>query len=285
MTETTLLERTAPSPPRDRNISGQNTAGDVLNVAAGEPLLGNAVITLAGLTKTYTMGEVKVQALENFSTTIRQGDYVAIIGPSGSGKSTLMNLIGLLDTPTAGAYELAGREVSRLSRSERAQVRNQEIGFVFQRFNLLARTQAVKQVELPLFYAGITGGPARKRAAAALGRVGLADRMDHKPEQLSGGQQQRVAIARALVNEPSLLLADEPTGALDSKTAAQIMALFDELNAQGMTLVVVTHDAKVAAHARRVITLADGRLESDVRNGHANTIIGNGVARPAGADQ
>jgi putative ABC transport system ATP-binding protein len=281
MTETTLPERTAPSPQRDRNTQDQNSPG----IVAGESPLGDAVITLTGLTKTYTMGEVKVQALENFSTTIRQGDYVAIIGPSGSGKSTLMNLIGLLDTPTAGAYELAGREVSGLSRSQRARVRNQEIGFVFQRFNLLARTQAVKQVELPLFYAGITGGPAHKLAAAALERVGLADRMDHRPEQLSGGQQQRVAIARALVNEPSLLLADEPTGALDSKTAAQIMTLFDELNAQGMTLIVVTHDAKVAAHARRVITLADGRLESDIRNGHANTVSGAGATASPGAGQ
>ena len=281
MTETTLPERTAPSPQRDRNTQDQNSP----DIVAGESPLGDAVITLTGLTKTYTMGEVKVQALENFSTTIRQGDYVAIIGPSGSGKSTLMNLIGLLDTPTAGAYELAGREVSGLSRSQRARVRNQEIGFVFQRFNLLARTQAVKQVELPLFYAGITGGPAHKLAAAALERVGLADRMDHRPEQLSGGQQQRVAIARALVNEPSLLLADEPTGALDSKTAAQIMTLFDELNAQGMTLIVVTHDAKVAAHARRVITLADGRLESDIRNGHANTVSGAGATASPGAGQ
>ncbi len=281
MTETTLPERTAPSPQRDRNTQDQNSP----DIVAGESPLGDAVITLTGLTKTYTMGEVKVQALENFSTTIRQGDYVAIIGPSGSGKSTLMNLIGLLDTPTAGAYELAGREVSGLSRSQRARVRNQEIGFVFQRFNLLARTQAVKQVELPLFYAGITGGPAHKRAAAALERVGLADRMDHRPEQLSGGQQQRVAIARALVNEPSLLLADEPTGALDSKTAAQIMTLFDELNAQGMTLIVVTHDSKVAAHARRVITLADGRLESDIRNGHANKVSGAGATASPGAGQ
>ena len=281
MTETTLPEHTAPSPQRDRNTQDQNSPG----IVAGESSLGDAVITLTGLTKTYTMGEVKVQALENFSTTIRQGDYVAIIGPSGSGKSTLMNLIGLLDTPTAGAYELAGREVSGLSRSQRARVRNQEIGFVFQRFNLLARTQAVKQVELPLFYAGITGGPAHKLAAAALERVGLADRMDHRPEQLSGGQQQRVAIARALVNEPSLLLADEPTGALDSKTAAQIMTLFDELNAQGMTLIVVTHDSKVAAHARRVITLADGRLESDIRNGHANKVSGAGATASPGAGQ
>jgi putative ABC transport system ATP-binding protein len=225
------------------------------------------VIEIADLTKVYGMGKTEVHALRGLSLTIREGEYVAIIGASGSGKSTLMNMIGLLDRPTSGSYRIRGAEVSQLGKNQLADLRNREIGFVFQRFNLLARTSALRQVELPLFYAGVPARAATKRAAAALTRVGLGDRLDHKPEELSGGQQQRVAIARALVNQPSLLLADEPTGALDSKTGAEVLALFDELHKQGLTLVVVTHDMGVAHRAKRIITLKDGLIISDEANG------------------
>ncbi len=221
------------------------------------------VIALDSVTKTYQMGEVAVHALRGVSLTVQRGEYVAIIGASGSGKSTLMNIIGLLDRPTHGSYRIRGQEVSRLSKSAQADIRNREIGFVFQRFNLLPRTSAQAQVELPLFYAGVTGAKAKRRAVEALTRVGLAQRLDHRPDQLSGGQQQRVAIARALVTQPSLLLADEPTGALDSKTTAEILDLFDALHAQGLTLVVVTHEHAVAARAARVITISDGTVVSD----------------------
>jgi putative ABC transport system ATP-binding protein len=222
------------------------------------------VIAIDDVTKTYQMGEVAVHALCGVSLTVKRGEYVAIIGASGSGKSTLMNVIGLLDRPTRGSYQIRGKEVSQLSKSAQADIRNREIGFVFQRFNLLPRTSAQAQVELPLFYAGVTGATAKRRAVEALTRVGLETRIDHRPDQLSGGQQQRVAIARALVTQPSLLLADEPTGALDSKTTAEILDLFDELHAQGLTLVVVTHEHAVAARAARIITISDGAVISDV---------------------
>jgi putative ABC transport system ATP-binding protein len=225
------------------------------------------VVEIADLTKVYMMGKTEVRALRGVSLTVREGEYVAIIGASGSGKSTLMNLIGLLDRPTSGSYRIRGAEVSQLGKNHLADLRNREIGFVFQRFNLLARTTALRQVELPLFYAGIPGRTATQRAAEALARVGLGDRLDHRPEELSGGQQQRVAIARALVNQPSLLLADEPTGALDSKTGAEVLALFDELHKQGLTLIVVTHDMGVAHRAERIITLKDGLIVSDEANG------------------
>lgn len=221
------------------------------------------IIEIENVTKIYQMGEVEVSALRGVSLTVRAGEYVAIVGASGSGKSTLMNVIGLLDSPTTGNYRIRGTEVSKLSKNTLADLRNREIGFVFQRFNLLARTTAQKQVELPLFYAKVPSGEARTRALEALTRVGLGDRSDHKPDELSGGQQQRVAIARALVNRPHLLLADEPTGALDTKTGAEVLSLFDELNRQGITLVVVTHDWDVAHRAGRIVTLSDGLIVED----------------------
>jgi putative ABC transport system ATP-binding protein len=224
------------------------------------------VIEIADLAKVYTMGATEVHALRDVSLTIQQGEYVAIIGASGSGKSTLMNMIGLLDRPTTGSYRIRGTESSQLSKDRLADLRNQEIGFVFQRFNLLARTSAQRQVELPLFYAGIPSAKASKMATEALTRVGLGDRTHHNPDELSGGQQQRVAIARALVHHPSLLLADEPTGALDSKTGQEILDLFDDLHREGMTLVVVTHDMNVASRAERVITLLDGNVVEDRPN-------------------
>lgn len=223
------------------------------------------VIAIIDLTKTYKMGETEVHALRGVSLTIHEGEYVAIIGASGSGKSTLMNMIGLLDKPTSGSYQIRGVETSKLSQNRMADLRNQEIGFVFQRFNLLARTNARRQVELPLFYAGVAAGKASKMAIEALTRVGLGDRTHHRPDELSGGQQQRVAIARALVNRPSILLADEPTGALDSKTGEEVLGLFQELHNQGMTLIVVTHDLDVAQKAQRVITIRDGQILSDER--------------------
>jgi putative ABC transport system ATP-binding protein len=209
------------------------------------------------------MGDIQVHALRGISLTIQAGEYVAIMGASGSGKSTLMNMIGLLDRPTSGSYKIRGKESSKLSKNQLAGLRNREIGFVFQQFNLLPRIPARRQVELPLFYAGLSGRKSRELALEALGRVGLADRAAHRPDELSGGQQQRVAIARALVNRPGLLLADEPTGALDSKTGAEMMALFEELYDQGLTIIVVTHDPNVARRARRIVTLSDGQIVSD----------------------
>ena len=223
------------------------------------------VIEITDMTKTYVMGKTKVHALRGLSLTIETGEYVAIIGASGSGKSTLMNMIGLLDHPTSGAYRIRGRETSKLRDNEMADMRNAEIGFVFQRFNLLARTTAQRQVQLPLFYAGVPARRAKAMALEALERVGLGDRTHHRPDELSGGQQQRVAIARALVNNPSILLADEPTGALDTKTGEEVMNLFGELHAQGMTLIVVTHDMEIAARASRIVTLRDGVIVSDER--------------------
>jgi putative ABC transport system ATP-binding protein len=221
------------------------------------------VIRVRGLTRVYPMGAETVHALRGVDLDIERNAYVAIMGPSGSGKSTMMNLIGCLDTPSAGEYWLNGTEVSRMSDDALAQVRNQEIGFVFQTFNLLPRATALHNVELPLIYAGIRAGERRARARRALERVGLADRTHHRPNELSGGQRQRVAIARALVNEPSILLADEPTGNLDSTTSAEIMAVFADLHTQGQTVIMVTHEADIAAHAHRVVTLLDGKIHSD----------------------
>ncbi len=222
------------------------------------------VVHVEKLVKTYQMGDVEVRALRGVSLEIRQGEFVAVMGTSGSGKSTLMNLLGCLDKPTSGSYLLDGRDVSRLSRDQLAQVRGQLIGFVFQGFNLLPRTTAIENVELPMLYQGVSSKERHARAVAALERVGLGDRGDHTPAQLSGGQQQRVAIARALVNNPRLILADEPTGNLDSKTSIEVMAIFQELAAQGLTVLIVTHEPDVAAHARRVITFRDGHLLSDL---------------------
>jgi putative ABC transport system ATP-binding protein len=226
--------------------------------------MSDAVIQLRDLRRQYDMGGEIIHALRGVSLTIRRNEYVAIMGPSGSGKSTLMNLLGCLDTPDGGEYWLNGQEVSRLSDDALARVRNREIGFVFQTFNLLPRATALQNVELPMVYAGAATKERRQRAAEALTRVGLGERMDHKPNELSGGQRQRVAIARALVNRPSILLADEPTGNLDSATSAEIMRVFGQLQAQGQTVILVTHEADIAAHAHRVVTLRDGRLESDV---------------------
>jgi len=223
----------------------------------------NTIVQVDQMTKVYQMGEMEVRALRGVSLAIHSGEYVAIMGASGSGKSTLMNMIGLLDRPTSGSYKIRGFESSDLSKNKLADLRNREIGFVFQQFNLLARVNARRQVELPLFYAGSSRRKAREMAEAALTRVGLSDRIGHRPDELSGGQQQRVAIARALVNNPSLLLADEPTGALDSKTGQEILDLFDELHAQGMTVVVVTHDPNVSTRAERIVTLRDGLIIDD----------------------
>ncbi len=225
--------------------------------------MSDAVIQLRDLRRQYDMGGEIIHALSGVSLTIRRNEYLAIMGPSGSGKSTLMNLLGCLDTPDGGEYWLNGQEVSRLSDDALARVRNREIGFVFQTFNLLPRATALQNVELPMVYAGTSTRERRTRAADALSRVGLGDRMDHRPNELSGGQRQRVAIARALVNRPSILLADEPTGNLDSTTSADIMRVFGQLQAQGQTVILVTHEADIAAHAHRVVTLRDGRLESD----------------------
>jgi putative ABC transport system ATP-binding protein len=221
------------------------------------------VIVTTNLWKTYVMGEQQVHALRGVNLRIKRNEYVAIMGPSGSGKSTLMNLIGCLDSPTQGSYCLNGFDVSRLSDDELARIRNKEIGFVFQTFNLLARATALHNVELPLIYNGTGATDRIIRAKAVLESVGLGSRMDHKPNEMSGGQRQRVAIARALVNSPSIILADEPTGNLDSKTGIEIMALFEDLHAQGNTIVLVTHEPDIAEHAHRVVTIRDGVVASD----------------------
>jgi putative ABC transport system ATP-binding protein len=223
-----------------------------------------ALIETNDLWKTYVMGDEEIHALRGVSVSIERGEYVAIMGPSGSGKSTLMNLIGCLDTPSKGTYLLNGKRVSDMNDNELARIRNEEIGFVFQTFNLLPRATALQNVELPLIYAGVQGGDRVTRARTALEKVDLVGRMTHRPNELSGGQRQRVAIARALVNNPSLLLADEPTGNLDSKTGAEIMALFQRLYETGNTIALVTHEADVAAFARRVIHLKDGQVEKDL---------------------
>ncbi len=220
------------------------------------------IIQIEGMTKVYEMGEHKVHALAGVSLEIYSGEFVAIMGPSGSGKSTMMNMLGALDQPTSGTYWLDGTDVSHLGDNELAEVRNRKIGFVFQNFNLLSRTSALQQVELPLIYAG--SGQRRARAQQALELVGLGDRLDHKPSELSGGQQQRVAIARALVNEPAIILTDEPTGNLDSKSGTEVMQIFQQLNRErDITVVFVTHDPWIARHTKRVVTLADGSLASD----------------------
>ncbi|MBI3132698.1 MAG: ABC transporter ATP-binding protein [Acidobacteria bacterium] len=224
------------------------------------------LIVLNDITKVYQMGDMEVRALDGVSLTIQKGEYVAIMGPSGSGKSTMMNVIGCLDTPTTGGYELNGKQVEKMTDDDLAQIRNEEIGFVFQTFNLLARTTSLQNVELPLIYAGITPAERHAMAQKALENVGLGSRSDHMPNQLSGGQRQRVAIARALVNNPSILLADEPTGALDSKTSVEIMALFEELYQKGNTIILVTHEEDIAKHAHRIVKLRDGQVLSDEPN-------------------
>jgi len=224
-----------------------------------------ALLALEQVTKTYRMGDVDVHALRGVSLSVDEGEFVAVMGSSGSGKSTLMNILGCLDRPTTGAYRLAGREVSRLDRNQLAEVRNKTLGFVFQSFNLLSRTSALENAELPMVYGGYTSRERSRRAKEALEKVGLGARLDHHPNQLSGGQQQRVAIARALVNSPKLILADEPTGNLDSRTSLEIMALFQELGRSGMTIVLVTHETDIATYAARVVTMRDGKVLSDQR--------------------
>ncbi len=221
------------------------------------------LITMAGVTKTYVMGDQDIHALKDISVAISTNDYVAFIGSSGSGKSTMMNIMGCLDQPTSGSYVLNQRDVSTLSEDDLAQIRNEEIGFIFQSFNLLTRTTALRNVMQPLIYRGIPFKERKQMALDALARVGLSERSDHLPNQLSGGQRQRVAIARALVTKPSILLADEPTGNLDSDTSRNIMALFDELHSDGQTIIVVTHEDNIAAHCQRVIELFDGQVKSD----------------------
>ena len=221
------------------------------------------LIQLEGITKVYTMGVEEVHALSGVDMGIERNEYVAIMGPSGSGKSTLMNILGCLDTPTAGTYRLDDVDVSDMSAGELAEVRNQQIGFVFQVFNLLPRATALHNVELPLIYAGLRRRVRREQAEDALERVGLADRMDHRPAELSGGQRQRVAIARALVNNPSILLADEPTGNLDSRTGEEIMVLFDQLHGEGNTVILITHEPDIGARAQRLIRILDGRVADD----------------------
>ncbi len=227
--------------------------------------MADALIEVEHIAKVYRMGDVEVHALRDVSLTISEGESVAVMGPSGSGKSTLMNVLGCLDRPTRGSYHLAGQEVSTMDRNQLARVRNRTLGFVFQSFNLLSRTSAQENVELPLLYAGVSGRERHKRAREALDRVGLGDRAHHHPNQMSGGQQQRVAIARALVARPHLMVADEPTGNLDSRTSVEIMALFQELGRSGITLLLVTHEPDIARYASRVVVMRDGLVQSDRR--------------------
>ena len=227
--------------------------------------MGN-IIKIRDIIRDFQLGQETVHVLKGIDLDIEKGEYVAIMGPSGSGKSTLMNLLGCLDTPTAGTYVLNGKDVSQMSDDELAEIRNKEIGFVFQTFNLLPRTTALDNVALPMVYAGASKKDRTERAQQVLADVGLADRMDHRPNQLSGGQRQRVAVGRALINKPSIILADEPTGNLDSKTGVEIMNLFEAIHKAGNTIIVVTHEEEIAAHAQRVIRLRDGLIESDTKN-------------------
>lgn len=223
------------------------------------------MIRINNLSKLYKTGSISVAALSNVNIEIGVGEFVAIMGPSGSGKSTLMNILGCLDRPTAGLYELAGEKIETLNDSQLAAIRNKKIGFVFQSFNLLARVSALKNVELPMMYAGVPAKERKERAVEALARVGLSDRVDHKPNELSGGEKQRVAIARALVNKPAIILADEPTGNLDSKSGSEIMAIFQMLNDEGATIIIVTHEAEIAAHTKRIVTFKDGKMMEDIQ--------------------
>lgn len=241
----------------DHSSAGRSPSGRIVRPA------GPLVIDIEGVTKLYKMGDEIIRALRGVTLSIRRNEYLAIMGPSGSGKSTLMNMLGCLDTPTAGHYHFSGKDVASMVDDELADIRNREIGFVFQTFNLLPRSDALHNVELPLIYAGLGKADRIERAQQALANVGLAERMHHKPNELSGGQRQRVAIARALVTRPSIVLADEPTGNLDSKTGVEIMDLFEQLYEQGNTLIVVTHEEEVARHARRIVRLRDGLIESD----------------------
>ncbi|WP_396218243.1 ABC transporter ATP-binding protein [Flavobacterium sp.] len=224
------------------------------------------IIDIKGITRDFQLGSETVNVLKGIDLLINKGEYVALMGPSGSGKSTLMNILGCLDTPTSGSYILNGKQVSEMHDDELAEIRNKEIGFVFQTFNLMPRTTALDNVALPMVYAGFSKDERNKRATEVLTQVGLADRMDHKPNQLSGGQRQRVAVGRALVNKPSIILADEPTGNLDSKTSIEIMKLFGEIHANGNTVILVTHEEEIAAHAHRIIRLRDGIIENDIQN-------------------
>ncbi len=248
-------------------ISGANVFNELFSFRQNSlnPSIVSTIISTDKLTKTYQMGTELIHALQGVDFSVSENEYVALMGPSGSGKSTLMNLLGCLDTPTSGNYTLAGDRVDEMSDSDLAKVRNSKIGFVFQTFNLMPRLSALENVALPLVYAGISRSERNKRAAEVLTNVGLGDRMDHKPNELSGGQRQRVAVARALINKPSIILADEPTGNLDTKTSIEIMALFDDIHAKGNTVILVTHEPEIAGYAHRVVRLRDGVIESDLR--------------------
>jgi putative ABC transport system ATP-binding protein len=242
------------------------------------------LISIRDLHRHYQVGDQEVRALDGVDLDIEKNEYVAIMGPSGSGKSTLMNIVGCLDTPSQGSYRLKDHEIGKMSDDELARIRNQEIGFVFQTFNLLARADALHNVELPLVYAGMKHEERRQRARETLALVGLADRMKHKPNELSGGQRQRVAIARALVNHPSIILADEPTGNLDSRTGEEIMIAFERIWQQGNTVILVTHEADIAEHARRIVRMKDGRIESDTVNPTPRSAAAAGAAGTTGTD-
>ncbi|MGB9180279.1 MAG: ABC transporter ATP-binding protein [Pyrinomonadaceae bacterium] len=257
MSEATLT----PAAEESAYVPGEN----LMRTSAREMGVPNALISMRNIWKTYVMGSEEVHALHGVSFEVQKGEYLAIIGPSGSGKSTLMNLIGCLDTPSQGEYWINGKDVSQMDDDELARIRNKEVGFVFQTFNLLARATSLHNVELPLIYAGIGSSERHEMAKRSLAAVELADRMMHRPNELSGGQRQRVAIARALVNHPSILLADEPTGALDTHTIMEIMNLFETLHAEGNTIIVVTHVPDIAARAHRVISIRDGLIEKDER--------------------